>query len=149
MTNIPRDAREIYCNDKGEPIAYCPVDSLGVTDLQRAEFHRVNEMRLAQLAVRARTKHAHEKGPGFCVVCIDVDDPTWTFLVDALMPGHDWQAYRDRGETPIARGVVPVSLIVDIVTECYPAAGELHTDATNILVFAAGGIAIIADRNKP
>ncbi len=31
------------------------------------------------------------------VVAIDVDDPSWSLLVDRLMPGHDWQAIRDEG----------------------------------------------------
>lgn len=39
------------------------------------------------------------------IVLVCVDDPHGRGLADALMPGHDWQAYRDRGEVPYARGL--------------------------------------------
>jgi hypothetical protein len=41
----------------------------------------------------------------FVVLCIAVDSD-WRDLVDLLMPDHDWQQYRDRGEQPVARGTV-------------------------------------------
>ena len=37
---IPKDAREVYTNEKGKPIAYCPRDGIGITDLQRIEFYQ-------------------------------------------------------------------------------------------------------------
>jgi hypothetical protein len=40
-----------------------------------------------------------------CIVLINVDDVHGSAIADVLMPGHDWQAYRDRGMTPIARGL--------------------------------------------
>jgi len=39
------------------------------------------------------------------IVCINVDDPHGSMLADALMPGMDWQAIRDRGERPFANGL--------------------------------------------
>lgn len=39
------------------------------------------------------------------VVLINVDDVHGRDVADALMPGHDWQAVRDRGEVPFARGL--------------------------------------------
>lgn len=141
-TGIPKDAREVYCNEKGEPIAFCPKDSIGVTDLERAEFYRMNEERLSQLALRAKEKTV-ATGVEQGVICIDVDDPTWTPLVDILMPGHNWASYRARGERPVARGVVPRGLLEETVKKTYPAAGDLVDGKVNICVFAAGGIAII------
>ena len=147
-TGIPKDAREVYCNEKGEPIAWCPKESLGITDIERAQFAELNRDRLTQLAVRAREK-TREEGVEQCVVCIDVDDPTWTPLVEMLMPGHGshWDEFRARGEKPVARGVVPLEPIEGIVNEMYPAAGGFHKDngITNLVVFAAGGAAIIGD----
>jgi hypothetical protein len=139
---IPKDAREVYCNEKGEPIAFCPKDSIGLTDLVRAEFYNLNKDRLAQLAERARAK-TNEMGVKYGVICIDVDDPAWTPLVDILMPGHDWESYRARGEKPVARGVVPQDLLVETVQKTYPAAGELAKDKVNICVFAGGGILVV------
>ena len=39
------------------------------------------------------------------IVLISVDDPHGGPLADMLMPNHDWQQYRDKGEKPIARGL--------------------------------------------
>jgi hypothetical protein len=149
MTGIPKDAREVYCNEKGEPIAFCPVEGIGITDVERVKFFMLNEDRLRQLAKRARVKSVEESEPQG-VICIDVDDPTWTFLVDMLMPGHDWDIYRSRGEKPIARGVVPLGLIKDVVKELYPAGDEFSSrdGVVNMAVFAAYGVSIFSDHPK-
>lgn len=39
------------------------------------------------------------------IVIINVDDPHGGPLADMLMPGTDWQAFRDVGEVPFARGL--------------------------------------------
>lgn len=39
------------------------------------------------------------------ITVINVDDVHGRILADMLLPGHDWQAYRDRGEIPVARGL--------------------------------------------
>jgi len=101
----PKDAREVYVNESGEPIAYCPRDSLGITDIERRTFFELVKAdgSVTRLADRCREKGAD----AFVVIVIDVDDPAWTWLVDELMPGHDWDAYRRAGARPVARGVVP------------------------------------------
>lgn len=130
---IPRDAREVYCNEKGEPIAYCPKESIGLGDLERGSLYAFTRERLLELRNRAV-----EKGPDFVVACFDVDDRIWTPVVEQLMPGHDWDVYRRRGETPIARGVVPRGFIVELIATTYPAAGDAPPGAF-IAVFASGG----------
>ena len=148
-TGIPKDAREVYCNEKGEPIAFCPVEGIGITDVERVQLFMLNEERLRQLAKRARVKSLEESGPQG-VICIDVDDPTWTPLVDMLMPGHDWDAFRARGEKPFARGVVPLELIETVAKEFYPAVGEFSSrdGVVNMAVFAAYGVSIFLDYRK-
>ena len=39
------------------------------------------------------------------ITVVNVDDPHGGPLAEMLMPGHDWQPYRDRGEVPFARGL--------------------------------------------
>lgn len=39
------------------------------------------------------------------IVVLNVDAPLGAELADVLMPGHDWNAYRARGEVPFARGL--------------------------------------------
>lgn len=40
------------------------------------------------------------------IVLLNVDDVHGGPLADVLMPGHNWQEIRDRGEVPFARGLV-------------------------------------------
>jgi hypothetical protein len=138
-SKVPRDAREVYLNDEGEPVAYCPKDGLGAVDLERAAFWNAQDKaamrRLAERATVKSTDHETQ----FLVACIDVEDPTWRFLVDLLMPGADWQAIRDRGESPVARGVVPRELVASVLEELYPAALPLPPEPTTVVVFSAGG----------
>ncbi len=66
-------------------------------------LHEANKDRIAHFAQRVV-----ERGLLWseCVITvINVDDPNGSVLADLLMPGHDWQAYRDRDEIPIARGL--------------------------------------------
>jgi|SRR5580698_2224920 hypothetical protein len=60
---------------------------------ERVEYfrHRVRERGLEPSAV--------------VIVLLNVDDRHGGLLADALMPGHNWQEYRDRGEVPYARGL--------------------------------------------
>lgn len=39
------------------------------------------------------------------IVLLNVDDANGAAIADLLMPGHDCQQYRDRGELPVARGL--------------------------------------------
>lgn len=39
------------------------------------------------------------------IVLLNVDDVHGGPLAELLMPGHDWQAIRDQGEVPFARGI--------------------------------------------
>jgi hypothetical protein len=39
------------------------------------------------------------------IVLLNVDDTNGAVLADVLMPGHNWQEIRDRGEVPFARGL--------------------------------------------
>ena len=54
------------------------------------------------------TRRIKERGlspSGVVIVLLRVDDPHGGMLAEALMPGHNWQEYRDRGEIPFARGL--------------------------------------------
>jgi hypothetical protein len=80
-------------------------------------FHQ-NKDRLEHMAFRATKKGmAREE---FLTIAIDVDDPYWSDLVENLMPGQDFQAIRDRGEKPVARGTVYTDVIIDYLCEVCP-----------------------------
>jgi len=73
--------------------------------------------RLQHFAYRA--KFIHElTNEDVVVVCIKVDSD-WRPIVDALMPGHNWQEIRDLGQEPVARGTACFS-ICEVVADILP-----------------------------
>jgi hypothetical protein len=107
----------------------------------RSAFYMANYDAMVRLATRAHeTGRTHDT---HVVVAIDADDSTWIELRDALMPGHDWDAYRQRGEHPVARGIVPKDFFTPWLYDAVPALrGSLDRVPvlTHIaLVFANGG----------
>lgn len=58
------------------------------------------------------------------IVVLNVDDPHGAVLADVLMPETDWQAFRERGEIPFARGLATRKGIEDAVTMLDEIEGE-------------------------
>lgn len=80
------------------------------------------------------------------IVVINVDDPNGGLIADALMPGHDWQAYRDRGELPIARGLAArAGVALAVATFDADAAEKLHDAAYTPLLVVDHGVAEVFD----
>jgi hypothetical protein len=72
------------------------------------------------------------------IVILNVDDRNGGQLAEILMPGHDWQAYRDRGEVPFARGLAMREGIQELLDGLDPQAGsklyKVMNDKTAIVV---------------
>ena len=103
-------------------------------DLFRANAERVKhfERRVGELG---------RSGRDTVITVLNVDDPLGGVLADILMPGHDWQRYRDAGEIPVARGLASKSGLPEFLEEAgYSiAAGELAgTDDLRVLVLDSG-----------
>ncbi len=80
--------------------------------------------------MRILEKPAHE----VLITCINVDARYGADFADALMPGTDWQSYRDRGEIPFARGLAlrpPLQLAVSALD---PEVGEKMKTIPGIVV---------------
>ncbi|HKR81995.1 MAG TPA: hypothetical protein VJR27_03265 [Candidatus Saccharimonadales bacterium] len=58
---------------------------------------------------KRRAEELGRSGEDTVITLINVDDPVGKILADRLMPGQDWQSYRDAGETPVARGLASKS----------------------------------------
>lgn len=110
----------------------------------RDEFFQPNKERLEHMAFKATRKGLTPSE--FVAVAIDVDDPSWTEVVEHLMPGYDWQAIRDRGEKPVARGTVQSGIIdylCDVVPDIAPALrNELPSGAVRAVILAEGGASV-------
>jgi hypothetical protein len=66
-----------------------------------------------------RAKHLHGlANDEVVIVCIKVDSD-WRSIVDDLMPGADWQQFRDIGLEPVARGTATFP-ICEIIAERLP-----------------------------
>jgi hypothetical protein len=113
---------------------------------QRAmDFFRANADRIEYFKQRA--EELRRSGHDPIITLINVDDPVGSILADILMPGHDWQSYRDNGEIPVARGLASKTGIPDFLEECgYTiAAGELAAnDSITVLVLDAE-VALVLD----
>ncbi|TAL42612.1 MAG: hypothetical protein EPN91_07910 [Salinibacterium sp.] len=89
------------------------------------ELYTQNAERIAHFAGRAKV--LGRGGGDIVIVILVVDDRFGGPLASQLMPGHDWQAYRDRGEAPIARGLAERGGIED-------ALGMINADARHRLL---------------
>jgi len=83
----------------------------------RQEIFDASAQRLTDMAYRAVHELGH-KPTEIVTVAIHVDDPDWTDLAETLMPGQDWQQYRDRGEKPIARGTASAGIADYLSSVC-------------------------------
>lgn len=103
-----------------------------------------NAERLAHFAERARGRD------DVCFVLLDVDDARGAALADVLMPGHDWQQYRRRGETPIARGLATFDGMVSVLEGISEglASAWMHCgdDDLPVVVMTAGAVLVTHHR---
>jgi hypothetical protein len=90
--------------------------------------------RLQHFAFRAFTAYGLGVND-FVVICIVVDS-RWRDLVDLLVPNATdahWQAFRDRGELPVARGIAltgAINLILERLPDLRPAFEEPYPEGT-------------------
>ncbi len=110
----------------------------------RQELFTLNKSRLKILAAKALDRGLEANQ--FAVICIDVDDSTWTEEVDMLMPQHDWQQYRNRGERPVARGSV-TKVFCDYIGEVVPGIAsallkDVPYDHVQAIVLGSGGASL-------
>lgn len=65
---------------------------------------------------KRRITERGESGTDIVIVLIDPGDEHGGPIADVLMPGYDWQAIRDRGEAPVARGLARREPITEMVS---------------------------------
>lgn len=109
-------------------------------------FFAANADRLKHFAQRVH--ELGRSGADTVITLIDVDDPTGhgALLADLLMPSHDWQQYRDRGEIPVARGLAAREPFPEILTKLgyNDAAAELRsTEDLRVIVLHAETIQVM------
>jgi hypothetical protein len=111
----------------------------------RELIYQDSKDRLEHMAFRAIKKGLRRDE--FIMVAIDVDDSSWTEVVDLLMPGYNWQEIRDRGEKPIARGSAMAAPLLKYLGAVVPdietaLTGPLPERAVRTIVMAEGGASV-------
>lgn len=79
------------------------------------------------------------------IVLLSVDDSVGGMITEALMPGANWQEYRDRGEEPYARGMATREPIRKILEVVYPDVAQVlarNHDKTCVVVVSHSSAAI-------
>lgn len=96
---------------------------------------------------KARAEALGLSGRDAVITLANVDDQAGGLLADLLMPGHDWQQYRDAGQMPVARGLAPKETVTEFLsaTGYNVAAAELiSTEELRVVVLEAG-VALVLD----
>ncbi len=121
------------------------LDALSADELQAiqscASFLLINANHI--LRFTNRVTELGRSGLDTVITLIDVDEPSGKggLVAELLMPGHNWQQYRDRGEVPIARGLASKDGFPEILTELGYANAARHlsgTDELSVVVLHAG-----------
>jgi len=103
------------------------------------ELFRENADRVRHF--QQRVNELGRSGQDTVITLLNVDDPIGGVLADILMPGHDWQPYRDAGKVPTARGLASKSIVQEFLKAAgyQIAADELAgTDNLRVLVLDSG-----------
>jgi hypothetical protein len=97
-------------------------------------------------------QRAVERGdpPGLLgIAVLEVDDPMGRAVADLLMPGFDWQAIRDRGQTPIGYGLALREGLQNLVDAYDPKLGvavrAVPAGQLPVVIVAGGTIAVSAE----
>jgi len=85
------------------------------------------------------------------IVLLNVNDKVGCVLAEALMPGHEWQTFRDRGEIPVARGLAERAGIQAAIEEFDTEAGTKLKENPDMLcvVTVQDGVAEVFDAMAP
>jgi len=113
--------------------------------LAAMQFFRGNAEHLERFT--RRVQELGRDGSDTVITLLNVDDPKGGILANILMPGHDWQQYRDAGEIPVARGLAGKDGIPEFLEGVGYADAAVELSATNALkvVVLDSGVALVLE----
>lgn len=145
----PDDPNMAYVDENG--VLHDPTASAVIEAVSR---HNTREMLLGfhrervQHFVRRMAELGQTPDQSLIVV-LCVDDRLGAPLAEQLMPGHDWDAYRARGEVPFARGLAlrdPLQRLLDKVDP--ERARELRAIAGIAVLVADNGVFFVCPASE-
>lgn len=139
----PESPRAFVTEEDGQTVLHDPD---GLAMIQAVDKHNckatleMNGERVEHFLSRMRT--LGRSADDVVIVLLNVDDPNGSALAEVLMPGHNWQEIRDRGEVPFARGLAGRDGIQRVLDLLDPTAAEkLRTSTEPSVVVLDYGVA--------
>lgn len=130
-----------------DPDAMAVLRAVGKVNCKR--FYEASRDRIAHFDQRAAARK--ETAASVVIVLLNVNDPIGGELADILMPGTDWQAMRDRGEVPVARGLARRPGVQDVVSYLDPEEGAKLAAMRElaVVVVTQGAVAVFTTHEAP
>lgn len=94
-----------------DPVAYAMMQA--VNKINCYCTYQAQKDRVQHFKNRISEKNLDPKS--FVITLINVDAPYGGELAEAIMPGYDWQQFRDKGEAPFARGLVMKERMIELI----------------------------------
>lgn len=113
-----------------DPVAEAVIAAIGKQNCRK--LFEVNADRVAHFKNRMKEKGLSPEQA--VITVINADDVHGGPIAEALMPGHDWQQYRDRGEVPLARGLAQRDGIQKVLSKFDEIAAKKLQDMKEIAV---------------
>ncbi len=143
MSDVQLPSNSVVVEVNGEPLMNpTPQEVARVIARQKCDdVFEANKERVAHFSRRIDERGL--TGADVVIVVLVVDDTYGGLLADTLMPGQDWQAVRDRGEIPIARGLAVREGIEEAIGTFDPiAAAKMRSNpSAKLAVVVGAGIA--------
>ncbi|MCK9567590.1 hypothetical protein M0R72_01410 [Candidatus Pacearchaeota archaeon] len=130
-----------------DPMACAMIDA--ITQHNKSLCRSTLELQLDRAKHFARRVRELGRRPSeVVIVLLNVDDPQGGAVADILMPGHDWQQFRDRGEVPFARGLAGREGLQGILDELDPLEGQKLREAwmvNTVVVMDHGAVEVFKE----
>ncbi len=99
---------QIVLNDPQALVVINAVNKKNCEVTFKLQLDRINHFKNRMLATKAQPEEV-------IIVLINADDIYGQPIADLLMPGHNWQAIRDKNEIPFARGLAKRDKMQELV----------------------------------
>ncbi len=117
MDNKPRDYQAYVTIVDGktvliDPIGYAVIQAVNKSNCENTYLSQADRIQHFKNRINEKMLDSRD----FVINVINVDSPYGCEIAEILMPGHDWQQYRDKGETPYARGLATKEVMIKLIS---------------------------------
>ena len=113
-----------------DPVAYAVIKAVNKSNCENTYIAQMDLVEYFQKRILEKDLDPR----GLVIVLINVDSLYGFEIAEVLMPGHDWQQYREKGEVPFARGLAIKGGIANMIAIFDKEASDKILSITNIPV---------------